>query len=354
MAKFFRKVNKKVAQPPGTLTHIGEKKTDRITISELSFNKDDIFEKTDLNIDEYEVKKDFKGVSWLNITGIHDTSIIEKIGKKIDLHGLVLEDILNTFQRPKIEDFDDYMFLVLKMLSYDQEKKEVNSEQISLIIAPQLVITFQEKEGDVFQPVRERIRKGRKKIRGRNSDYLFYALVDAIVDHYFLIMEAIGEDIENIEAQLLENSKPENLHMVQRLRKELIFLRKAVWPLREIINTLLRGESKLIHKSTLIFLRDVYDHTIQVIETTETFRDLVSGLQDLYLSSVSNRMNDIMKVLTIIATIFIPLTFIAGIYGMNFEFMPELKWKLGYFLVWIFMICIGIGMFIYFKRKKWL
>lgn len=354
MAKFLKKIKKKVAQPPGTLTHIGEKKIETATISELVYDKDNVSERTGINIDEYDVKKDFKGVSWLNLTGIHDTSIIEKLGKHFNIHSLVLEDILNTFQRPKIEDFDDYLFLVLKMFNYDREKKEILSEQVSLIVCPQVVITFQEREGDVLQPVRERIRKGRRKIRSRNSDYLFYALVDAIVDNYFLIMEAIGEDIEDIEAQLLEKATPETLVLVQRLRKELIFLRKAVWPLREIINTLLRGESKLIQKSTLIFLRDVYDHTIQVVETTETFRDLVSGLQDLYLSSVSSRMNEIMKVLTIIATIFIPLTFIAGIYGMNFEFMPELKWKFGYILVWILMLCIGIGMFIYFKRKKWM
>jgi magnesium transporter len=354
MARFFKKVLKKVAQPPGTLIHIGEKKTEITSITELAYDKDNVYEKKIANLDEYSIKKGFKGVMWINVNGIHDTSIIEKLGNLFNIHSLVLEDILNTFQRPKVEDFDDYMFLVLKMLRYDKEKKEIFSEQVSFIVGPEVVITFQEIEGDVFQPVRERIQKGKGKIRRMNADYLLYTLMDALVDNYFLIMEAIGEDIEDIEAQLLKNAIPETLHQVQKLRKELIYLRKGVWPLREILNTLLRGESSLIKKSTLIYLRDVYDHTIQVIETTETFRDLVSGLQDLYLSSVSNRMNEIMKVLTIIATIFIPLTFIAGIYGMNFDFMPELKWKFGYFIIWGIMCILAIGMIIYFKRKKWL
>lgn len=353
MTNFLSKLLKKVAQPPGTLIHIGEKKTDISTVNELAFDKDNVYEKEIKNMDDYSLPKDFQGVTWINMNGIHDTGIIEKIGSHFNIHNLVLEDILNTSHRPKMEDFDDYMFLVLKMLSYNKEKKEIYIEQVSFIIGKNYLISFQEKEGDVFEPVRERIKRSRGKIRKMNADYLLYALVDAVVDNYFFIMEGIGGDIEDIETQLLENPNPETLHLVQKLRKELIFLRKGVWPLREILNTLLRGESKLIHKSTMIYLRDVYDHTIQVIETTETYRDMVSGLQDLYLSSVSHRMNEVMKVLTIIATVFIPLTFIAGIYGMNFEFMPELKWKFGYFLTWIVMGCIGLGMFIYFKRKKW-
>ena len=354
MVRFFNRGLKKVAQPPGTLTHIGEKKIEKANISEISYDREHVKEREIATLDGYMIPMEFGGVTWLNVTGLHDLEIIEKVGKRFDIHSLVLEDILNTFQRPKIEDFGNYIFLVLKMLDYDRERKEVRSEQVSFLVGTHFLISFQEIEGDVFLPVRERIRKGRGKIRAGNSDYLLYALVDAIVDNYFLIMEGIGEDIEDIEAQLLEKPDPESLHSVQKLRKELIFLRKGVWPLREILNSMLRGELKLINRSTIIFLRDVYDHTIQVIETTETFRDMVSGLQDLYLSSVSNRMNEIMKVLTIIATIFIPLTFIVGIYGMNFEFMPELKWKWGYLMTWIIMGGAAFGLFLFFKIKKWL
>lgn len=354
MATFFKKFIGKVAQPPGTLVHIGERRIESVSVSELAYNRETVLETKISAIDGYSKNKDFKGVTWLDISGIHDISVIEGIGGTFDIHGLALEDILNTFQRPKVEDYDDYLFMVLKMLSYDTERNELCIEQVSFVVGTDWIVTFQEQPGDVFEPVRKRIRLGKGRIRKMRADYLLYALVDAIVDNYFVIMEAIGEDIEEIETQLLENPNPETLHLIQKLRKELIFLRKGVWPLREILNTLQRGESKLIEESTMVYLRDVYDHTIQVIETTETYRDMVAGLQDLYLSSISHRMNEVMKVLTIIATVFIPLTFIAGIYGMNFEFMPELKWKFGYFLTWIVMGCIGIGMFIYFKRKKWM
>lgn len=234
---------------------------------------------------------------------------------------MILEDILNTEQRPKIEDFDDHIFIVSKML-YCKES-EIDSEQISMILGPNYVLTFQEKEGDVFDPVRKRIKESKGKIRKMGSDYLAYALIDAIVDNYFLVLERMGETIESLEEELLEDPTPETLNTIHSLKRELIFLRKSVWPLREVINTVYKGESKLISDTTQIYLRDVYDHTIQVIDTIETFRDMVSGMLDVYLSSVSNRMNEVMKVLTTIATIFIPLTFIAGVYGMNFQYMPS-------------------------------
>lgn len=344
----------KMAQPPGTLIHVGEQKTETMSVCELSYNPETVTECDIPDINEYSIRPDFKGVTWLDINGIHDTSVIERVGGIFNIHGLVLEDILNTFQRPKIQDFDEHLFLVLKMLSYDTEKNELRSEQVSFLVGADWIISFQERPGDVFEPVRERIRKDKGRIRKMKADYLLYALVDAIVDNYFVLMEAVGTDIEEAEASIVESPSPEILHLVQKLRKELIFLRKGVWPLREILNTLLRGETKLVEKTTLIYIRDIYDHTIQVIETTETYRDMVSGLQDLYLSSISNRMNEVMKVLTIIATLFIPLTFIAGVYGMNFEFMPELKWKLGYFLVLGVMLLLGLGMFLFFRRKKWL
>ncbi len=286
--------------------------------------------------------------------GIHQLDNIEKIGEHFKIHPLVLEDIMNTGQRPKMEDFNDYLFIVLKMLSYDEEENETKTEQVSLILSSKFVISFQESEGDVFDPVRERIRSDRGRIRKMGVDYLAYSLIDAIVDNYFMVLEKIGEKIEDIEDELVKNPTPEVLHTIHRLKRELIFLRKSVWPLREVISRLERWESPLIDKSIDIYLRDVYDHTIQVIDALETFRDMLSGMLDIYLSSLSNRMNEVMKVLTIIATIFIPLTLISSIYGMNFKYMPELDWFWGYPLVYTVMLAVSAVMLIYFRRKKWL
>jgi len=354
MNKVIKKMSRKVAQPPGTLIHVGEQKSETVTLSLIRYNKDILEEKKMEYPHEFLLEKDFKGVCWVDISGIHDIPTIETIGSTFNIHPLVQEDILNTYHRPKFEESEEYLFLVLKMLMYDAEAKNVISEQVSFVLGPNFLVTFQEQEGDVFNPVRERLRKALGRIRKMGPDYLLYALIDAVVDNYFLVLETIGEELENLEDQLLENPTPEVLQTVHKLKREMIFLRKAVWPLREVINGLEKSGSKLIKKTTAVYLRDIYDHTIQVIETVETYRDMVAGLQDLYLSSVSNKMNEVMKMLTIIATIFIPLTFIAGIYGMNFEFMPELKWKIGYFFVWGIMAVIALVMLLYFKRKKWL
>lgn len=354
MLNLVKKIRKKVAAPPGTLIHVGEQKLEQVSISQIVYSRDHVAEKDIDTTSELTRPEQKNTVTWLNINGLHDTNIIKEVGELFGIDPLVQEDILNTTQRPKVDDFSDYLFQIMKMLDYDRGKKEVKSEQVSLILGANYVITFQEQEGDVFEHVRQRIREGRGIIRKKGADYLLYALSDAVVDHYFLVMEHLGEDIEEMEDDLLGNNGGDSLHAIQKLRKELIFLRKAVWPLRENLNILLRGGNPLIHKTTEPYLRDVYDHTIQVIETTETFRDLVAGLQDLYLSTVSNRMNQVMKVLTIIATIFIPLTFIAGVYGMNFDYMPETKVKAAYFIVLGVMVVLGIGMVIYFKRKKWL
>ena len=354
MLHLLKKIKKKVAAPPGTLVHVGERKLEHATITQIIYSQASYTETELTDIKDLILADKPGNVTWININGLHDTAIIKQVGDLFNIDPLAQEDILNTLQRPKVEDFKDYLIQIMKMLVYDPEKKEIKSEQLSLILGKNYVITFQEQEGDVFQPVRDRIKSARGKIRKKGGDYLLYALTDAVVDNYFLIMENLGEDIETMEDELLQNSSPHTLHEIQKLRKELIYLRKGIWPLREILNTLVRGDSPLIHHASQPYFRDVYDHTIQVIETTETFRDLVAGLQDLYLSTISNRMNQVMKVLTIIATIFIPLTFIAGIYGMNFEFMPELKFKAGYFIVWGLMIVLGMGMVFYFKRRKWL
>ena len=253
-----------------------------------------------------------------------------------------------------MEEYEGYIFLITKMLSYDEVEDKLRTEQFSLILGPNYIITFQEEVGDVFEMVRERLRKGKGRIRKLPPDYLAYALIDAVVDHYFLVLEKIGERVESLEEELVTNPNPETLQTIHHLKRELIFLRKSVWPMRELIGGLERGESSLVGEKTTVFLRDVYDHTIQVIDTVETLRDIVSGMLDVYLSSLSNKMNEVMKVLTIIATIFIPLTFIAGIYGMNFEFMPELKWHWGYPIVWVIIIAIAVIMLFYFRRKRWL
>ena len=294
-------------------------------------------------------------VTWINIDGIHRVDIIESIGKHFGVHSLVLEDILNTGQRPKMDNYGDYLFIVLKMIYCNGKESEIVAEQISLILGSNFVISFQEEtEKDVFNPVRERIRSGCGRIRKMGPDYLAYALMDAIVDNYFAVLESLGEQIELLQEELIADPRPETLQAINHLKREMIFLRKSVWPLREVVSGLERGESPLIKSETGIFLRDLYDHTIQTMDTLETCRDMLSGMLDIYLSSISNRMNAVMKVLTIIATIFIPLTFIVGIYGMNFKYMPELEWRWSYPLVLLVMAAIAVSMLIYFRRKKWL
>lgn len=360
MRTFIKKTSHKAGLPPGALVHVGTQKIEKAKISIIDYDEGTIEEKELETIEECFACKDTSTVTWINIDGVHQVDIIEKIGKHFNLHPLVLEDIVNTGQRPKLEDFDDYLFVVLKMLYRNVNQKEAQAEQVSLIVGPQFVITFQEKVGDVFNPLKERIRNGKGRIRKMGSDYLAYALLDAIVDNYFVILEILGEELEEIEKKLVSDPKPQTLQDLHRLKGEMIFLRKSVWPLREVINGLQKGESALIKESTAIYFRDVYDHTIQIIDTIETFRDLISGMLDTYLSSISNKMNEVMKVLTIIATTFIPLTFIAGIYGMNFNpeaspwNMPELNWDFGYLIAIGAMIIIALGMLFYFKRKKWL
>jgi magnesium transporter len=354
MPKLIKQRSKKAGLAPGTLVHIGEKKTQESKITIMDYDDAHFQEKGIKAIEECFLFKDIPTVTWINIDGLHQVEIIEKLGECYGLHPLVLEDILNTDQRPKMEDYGEYLYIVLRMLNYNDKSSEIESEQVSLILGSNFVISFQETEGDVFNPIRERIRNGKGRIRKMGADYLTYALLDAIVDNYFIILEKLGEKIEFLEEELVTRPTSETLQTIHYLKREMIFLRKAVWPLREVISGLERGEPPLVKGTTRIYLRDVYDHTIQVIDTIETFRDMVSGMLDIYLSSVSNRLNVVMKVLTIIATIFMPLTFIAGIYGMNFKYMPELEWRWGYPVIWFVLAFIGGSMLIYFKRKKWL
>jgi magnesium transporter len=344
---------KKPGSSPGTIVYTGKRRV-QSRIDLLDYDEATIQEKKLKKIEESFPFKERPTVTWLNVTGLNDISIIEKVGKHFGLHPLVLEDIASVNQRTKYEEFDDYLFVVLKMASYNKASGEVDIEQVSLIVGDNFVITFQEREGDVFEPVRERLRGSRGKIRKKGGDYLAYALMDAVVDNYFTIFEGLGETIEELDTELIENPNPKTLKRVYRLKRELSTLRKSIWPLREVLNSMQKSDSAIIKESTNIYLRDVYDHTIQVMDTIETMRDTVSGMLDIYLSSISNRMNEVMKVLTIIATIFIPLTFIAGIYGMNFDVMPELHVEWAYYAVWGIMLLLGLVMVAYFRKKGWI
>lgn len=354
MSKLVKKKSKKVGLPPGSIVHIGNKRAEKTKITIVDYNEEQFQEKEVKTVKECCPYKEKPTITWINIDGVHEEKIIEELGKIYNFHPLILEDIVDTDQRPKIKDFGDYIFIILKMHYYDKENNEIKIEQVSLIFGKNYVISFQEREGDVFDSIRERIRNNIGRIRKARADYLIYALMDAIIDNYFTILEKLGEETEDLEAKVIKDPVPANLQIIYKLKSELIFLRKSVWPLREVISILEKGESPLVLESTNIYLRDVYGHTIQVMDTVETLRDIISGIRDIYLSSVSNKMNEIMKVLTIIATIFIPLTFIAGVYGMNFQYMPELKWVWAYPLILSVMLIIGVVMVIFFKRRKWM
>ena len=355
MHKLLKKRSKKIGQPPGSLIHIGDETVKDVKITIIDYKDEQFREMEAPSLEACFPFKDTDSVTWINVEGIHRSEILEKMGECYGLHPLVLEDIMATDQRPKMEDFGDYMFIVLKMIKYNAENGGLEIEQVSLILGKNFVLSFQEgKEGDVFDPLRERLRTGKGRIRKMGADYLVYAMMDSIIDNYFVVIENLGEEIEVIEEKLVTEPVPDTLRSIHKLKRDMIYLRKSVWPLREVIGSLERGESPLVTKSTGIYLRDVYDHTIQVIDTVETFRDMLSGMLDIYLSSVSNRLNAVMKVLTVIATIFMPLTFIVGLYGMNFKYMPELEWHWGYPAVIGVMVIIAAWMLVMFKRKKWL
>jgi magnesium transporter len=355
MHELTKRSSMKAGLPPGTMIHVGEKRTESVKMSLIKYNGEDVEIFEDISPDECKPHADFDGVFWINITGIHDLKIIETLGSVFEIHPLVLEDIVHAGQRPKVEDMDRYLFVVLKMLMYEQGQDQVMAEQVSLIVGENYVLSFQETAADVFDPVRRRIFNGKsRRMRNSGSDYLAYALMDAIVDQYFTILEYYGEKVEALQEEVLASPTTATLGTIQGAKRDMIFLRRSVWPLREALSTMERGGSSLMTQEVTLYIRDVYDHTIQVMDGIETFRDMLAGTLDIYLSSVSNRMNEVMKVLTIIATIFIPLTFIAGIYGMNFEHMPELKWLWSYPAIMLFMLCLGLVMLLMFKKKHWL
>jgi magnesium transporter len=355
MSRPVKKRSQKAGLPPGTPIHIGERKSEKTRITLFNYNEQQAEEKELTQPKECVLFKDKSTVTWINVIGLHQVEVLEELNGCFGLHPLVLEDILNTDQRPKMEDYGEYLYIVLKALFLGNNRgDEVASEQVSLILGPNFVLSFQEKEGPLFEPIRDRLRNGKGRIRKMGADYLVHAILDAIIDQYFVVLEKLGEKVEFLEEEVVTKPRPATLQGTYQLKREMIFLRKAVWPLREVVGSLERGESSLIKESTNIYLRDIYDHTIQVIDNVETFRDMLSGMMDIYLSSISNRMNEVMKVLTIISTLFIPLTFIVGLYGMNFKYMPELEWPWGYPLVLALMLAVTVFMLFYFRRKRWI
>jgi magnesium transporter len=351
--RFLKKRSVKAGMPPGSLVHIGETPAEAVSIELIGYDRDSYEELRFQTVEDCLPHLERTGIIWVNVEGVHNLEIIRHLGEQFSLHPLVLEDIVNTSQRPKIEDYDSYLFIVLRMLR-PTGGGDFSSEQLSIILAPDHIFTFQEGlQGDVFDSIRERLRNNKGKARSMGADYLAYALIDAIVDSYFSVLEELGERIVNLEEDLTRAPDTTSLQEINNIKKEIIFLRKAVWPLREAVSFLERGDSHLLTPATRLYFRDVYDHTVQVIDTVETYRDLLSGMLDLYLSSISNRINEVMKFLTVIGTIFMPLTFLVGVYGMNFKHMPELEWRYGYFMLWGFMITLSIAMIIYFRRKRW-
>jgi magnesium transporter len=353
LRKRLTKSSRKVGLPPGTIIYAEEEVKIETKIQIIDYNQEEYYVKEIKQIDEdlTDIKDSF--VRWIEIVGIQNTKIIQEIGKQFNLHPLLLEDIASPHQRPKYEDFKDFIYIVLKKLLWD-EKEEFSTEQISLILGPNYVISFQEKETNLFKPILERITTPKGRVRIMGADYLAYALIDVIIDNYFVVQENIGEIIEQIEEELIDAAKIETLQRIYKLKREVTDLRKSVWPLREVINKLQREESPLIGDDLGIYLRDIYDHIFRIYDAMQDYRDIISGMLDMYLSSVSNKMNEIMKVLTIISTIFIPLSFLAGFYGMNFIYMPELREPTAYPALIIVMIIIAILMLLFFKRKKWL
>ncbi len=354
MNRYIANNPKKVGSSPGTLVHIGNKFKESSEITLIQYNKDtEEILHTD-NIDKCFSNFNNEKVKWIDIEGLQDVSIIEKVGKKFKLHPLLLEDILNTGQRAKIDDYDDYIFIVLKVLTYNKDLKKVKSDQVSFVFIENCIISFQERDVGIFDNVKNRIKIANGNIRKLGADYLLYALIDAIVDSYFVLLENFGNKIDCVEDQLINEPQKGVLKSIHNLKREMLFLRNSIWPLREVVSILVRGDNSHFTQNTIVYLRDVYDHIIQIIDTVEVYRDMLSGMLDTYLSSISNKTNDVMKVLTIISTIFIPITFLAGVYGMNFKYIPELQWSYGYGLFWIIVVIITLLMIRYFKKKTWI
>jgi len=348
-----KKTASKVGLPPGSIVHIGQKKIEKVKIDLTEYDENK-FETCEINsVEEIDPYTDTPQVTWVNVCGLHDTELIKQIGEKFNIHPLVLEDILNTETRPKIEITDNYIFVAMKMLTNNNPKNQINTEQVSFILGNTFVFSFLEKSDSIFNPIKDRITNNYGRVRKQASDYLFYALMDVVVDQYFLLLEQIEEKMELLDDDVINNTDKSQIEKIYNLKNKLLLTRRSLWPLREIFSRLIREESPLINRKVIPYLRDLLDHTIQITETIDLQREITNGIMETHISLMSYKMNEVMKVLTVIATIFIPLTFIVGIYGMNFPNMPEMQWPWAYSALWGVMIGVVLFMVFYFKRKRW-
>jgi len=338
---------------PGSLVYTGDKAPLVPRVTMLDYDEHRVVEKELVQVDDCVPFKDAQTVTWINVDSVTKPGVLENFGRVMGFHALMLEDILNTDQRPKLEDYGDYIYIVVKMLEYDADKGDIVIEQLSLIVGPNYVITFQERAGDFFDPLRERIRKSLGRIRKLGTDYLAYAILDIIVDNYFVVLEKLGEKIERLEEIIIANPAEAAVRGVYAIKREMIFVRRSVWPLREVVTSLQRSESPMIRESNAAYFRDLHDHVMQVTDSVDTFRDLLNGLLDSYYSTITTRTNSVMKVLTLFSAIFMPLTFITGIFGMNFRNFPELDWHYGFQGSLILMVTVIVVMYAIFKWKKW-
>lgn len=353
LSKLLPKIHKKWGTP-WIVNYIWKKHIDKVKVDLISYSQTKYEEKTIKNLDDLNTCSSGTLKHWINVSWVHNEKIIIKIWEIFNIHSLNLEDITNTTQRPKVEINQDYLYLILKMLYLHEETNDVIVEQVSVIVWKNYIITFQENSKDIFNQIRENIRESKWIIRKQKVDYLMFSIVDSIIDYYYYLLEDIWEKIEQIEWEIIENPSKNTQWQIYRLKRRLVYIKKPIWPLREIINSLIRDENKFITNEVKVYLRDVYDHTIQVIETIESIRDISSSLMDLYNSTIGNKMNEVMKILTIFASIFIPLTYLAWIYWMNFEYIPELSWQRWYFCFWFVNIVIFCLMLVYFRKNKWI
>jgi len=343
----------KVGLKPGALLHVGERKLDKIRIRVVDFDQEHLEERELQSIEECEKYRDKDTVSWINIDGLHNIESMAKLSKIFGISSLVFEDVVNTHQRHKFEEYDNYIFIISKMMNYDAETHTISFEHISFIFGKNYVLSFQEKFGDFFEPVRERIRNSLGRLRRKKADYLNYALIDVMVDNYFVVADKLDISLNGLEDELMMNPTQDTLKQMYIIKRELLKLSRNIRPMREVTSNFYKMETDLIDTRNNIYLRDLYDHTVDLNESVDMDRELVSGMIDTYISITGNKLNEIMKILTIMASIFIPLTFIAGVYGMNFENMPELHEKWGYHLTLLIMLLIGGFMVVYYRKKKW-
>lgn len=352
-SKKLKMRSQKAGLPPGSLVHIGEVQPCNIKISLLEYSENELIEEDNVSLETCLKRSEASRMTWIQVEGVYDTSIIDAIGSHFHLHSLILEDVVNTTQRAKLDTYQDQVFIVMRLLKYSEETHDLKDEQVSIVFGPNYLITFLENEENILKPIKERLRQGSNRLRTKGPDYLAYALLDLVVDQYFVVLEKVDIDLDHLEEELEHFPQSNTIGKIQKAKREMIFLRKSIWPMREVVSRFQRLEQPLVNASTQVYLRDVYDHLVQTIDIIEGFRDVVAGMMDIYLSNINIRMNEIMKVLTIVSTIFVPLTFISSLYGMNFQHMPELYFKWGYPIVLIVMACIAIGMLLFFRHKKW-